>query len=477
MKLMKAVLSVLLALCLPITALAGAQLVNTADLEYSMDIGVRTNTCLRRQDGMYALYAIGGDKLSDEYASASIREGGAFVEVTNEDGINKTGVINASGQLIIPMAYSDFTYVDDNWVVAIALEETDDVNGDYKSFWGNGQYNVTHGDIYYAGTLLATLTRAEVKALSPNVYGRYLYARQGSAAGFYLKDDGTRTEFAGDSFSSGEYEDQYKKGVYHHPTAQYAFTADCTLTPGDVLRSVWYNADGDFVDLQGNVINQGPSPYAEYDSVRYYSGDYLVLRANSKYGLADLQGNEVIPAVYTALAGYSDGLCFSGDYQAVLEDGRLRYLNRAGQVTASADYPLDESKYKGFYNNAPMVYVENMGKCIVITAVRGELPEQYDDAQRCKAAQQVMAVMQDSMWGCIDMTGAVVIPFEMKSAPTITDDGQYVLGRTENAYRLYTLAFTPDEPAAENVKCASCGYVPSGDTPKFCPECGTKFAQ
>ncbi len=477
MKLVKTVMALLLALCLPVTALAGAQVVGTADMERSIDLGTKTNTYLQRVDGMYALYAMDGTKLSDDYASTTMRESGSYIEVVNEEGINKSGVLNASGQLIIPMEYSDFKYAGGDWVIAVALEETDDVNGDYKSFWGDGQYNVTRGDVYLGDKLLATLTREEVKGMSTYVHGPYLYVRLSSSSGFFLKNDGTRTEYTGDSFPTGEFEDQYKKGVYHHPTAQYAFTPECTLTAEDVDCTVWYDADGNFIDLQGNVISQGPSAYAEYDSVRYYGGDYLVLRANGKYGLADFQGKEVIPAVYSEVAGRSEGLCYVGDYQAVLEDGKLRYLNRAGQVTASADYPLDESSYKGFYSNAPMVYVENMGKCLVITAVRGELPEQYDEAQRCKATQQIMAVKKGDMWGCIDMTGAVVVPFEMKYNPTITDDGQYVLGRTEDAYRLYTLAYTPDEAVTDTVKCASCGYEPSGETPKFCPECGTKFGE
>ncbi len=477
MKLGKMMMALLLALCLPVTALAGAQVVGAQDLERSIDLGTKTNTYLGRVDGMYALYAMDGTKLSGDYASTSLRENGSYIEVTNEEGINKSGVLNAAGQLIIPMEYSDFQYAGGDWVIAIALEPTDDVNGDYKSFWGEGQYNVTRGDVYLGDKLLATLTREEVKGMSANVYGSYLYVRLSRSSGFYLKEDGTRTEFAGESFTSGEYEEQYKKGVYHHPTAQYAFTPTCTLTAEDVDCTVWYDENGNFIDLQGNVISQGPSAYAEYESVRYYGGDYLVLRANRKYGLADLQGNEVIPAVYTALAGYSEGLCYVGDYQAVLEDGKLRYLDRAGQVTASADYALEENDYKGFYNNAPMVYVENMGKCLVITAMRGELPEQYEEAQRCKAKQQIMAVKKDGLWGCIDMTGAVVIPFEMKYEPTITDDGQYVLGRTEETYRLYTVAFTADEAVTATVKCASCGYEPAGETPKFCPECGTKFGE
>ena len=133
--------------------------------------------------------------------------------------------------------------------------------------------------------------------------------------------------------------------------------------------------------------------------------------------------------MYDTLGGDYAGLLFEGGYQAALEGGKLRFLTRDGQVSASVDYELKENDWKGLTNNAPMIYAEMNGKISVFTAARGQ------------AGQELLAVKQDGLWGCIGMDGEVVVPFVMKYAPEISFDGRYVVGSTAEGYQLFTISY------------------------------------
>ena len=412
MKWWKKLCAAALALSMPVLASAEAKLVDTQTFARSITLGRASDTYVTREDWRDTLRAMDGTALSESYADISAQEKGLYYEVANENGVNQTGLMDAAGTLLIPMTYSDFTYVGNGWVVAVTLEETTDEKSDYRAMFGGGHYNVVRGDIYYGAQKMAEMNREETTGASMEVYGAYLFVRLDKSSGFYLKTDGTRTEFTGESFSRGEYEEIYKQGVYHHPTAQFAFVPECTLTADEVSRSVWYDAKtGDFLDLQGNVLREAVQDGKPlYDSVRYYGGDYA-------------------------------GLLFEGGYQAALESGKLRFLTRDGQVSASVDYELKENDWKGLTNNAPMIYAEMNGKISVFTATRGELPTQYEEATRGQAGQELLAVKQDGLWGCIGMDGEVVVPFVMKYAPEISFDGRYVVGSTAEGYQLFTISY------------------------------------
>lgn len=96
------------------------------------------------------------------------------------------------GTLLIPMTYSDFTYVGNGWVVAVTLEETTDEKSDYRAMFGGGHYNVVLGDIYYGAQKMAEMNREETTGASMEVYGAYLFVRLDKSSGFYLKTDGTQ---------------------------------------------------------------------------------------------------------------------------------------------------------------------------------------------------------------------------------------------------------------------------------------------
>ena len=197
MKWWKKLCAAALALSMPVLASAEAKLVDTQTFARSITLGRASDTYVTREDWRDTLRAMDGTALSESYADISAQEKGLYYEVANENGVNQTGLMDAAGTLLIPMTYSDFTYVGNGWVVAVTLEETTDEKSDYRAMFGGGHYNVVRGDIYYGAQKMAEMNREETTGASMEVYGAYLFVRLDKSSGFYLKTDGTRTEFTG----------------------------------------------------------------------------------------------------------------------------------------------------------------------------------------------------------------------------------------------------------------------------------------
>lgn len=516
-------LSLTVALCLallPVSAMAGAELTGQQSVDSFTSMSNVTNTYYGRGNGGYVLYNAEGQAISAAYGDISTLYASPYYQVNNGAGLNGLGVIDSTGKEIVPLSYGDIEVYGDHWIMGIVLEPTTAEKGDYHDSKQN-QYNIASVDAYFDGVKVGTLTRDEYpQNYSASEHGDYLYLKLKNDEALYISPAFEKTTFTDEYvYTTLEYDEVYGKGVFHRPTNQQVFVPGCTLTPDQVDQAVWYNDNGDFIDLQGNVISQGASPYKEYDSVRYDSKEYLRVsvyhEGGSKYGLVNAQGEEVLFPQYDELGGSGEDVYFAVGYQAVLENGALKYLDQAGNVTAATSYNMDASSYKGFYNNAPMVAIENLGQVIVVTATAGELPQRYEDYRTCEAYQRVMAVELNGKWGVIDMNGETIVPFECKYSPDISHDGTLVVGRTESGYVRYTIAYTeeaPAEPAAEadaptepaaddgwvcptcgqtvttnfcpndgtarpaKVACPNCGYEPAdGIMPNFCPNCGAKL--
>lgn len=513
MRKLACILAALVLALLPIVSLADMVVVSETTLERSPSLNAASNTYIARVDGGYALFDKKGNALTAAYGNMGSKWNGTFLQVVNEDGLNNLGLLNANGGVIMPLQYADIKIESDKWQIGIILTPTEDTNGDYHDR-DNKQFNILQADFYFDGALVGSLPRedyADVRFTSTK--GNYICIRK-SNGGFWLSNTFARVDYPEDAYYTSEYEDRYKKGVFHNPTGQQAFVPGCTLTSDEVLQDIWYNNERNFVDLQGNVIASGI-----YDSFKFCGGEYGKVAFDRKYGLVNRQGIEVIPLAYDELGGNAeDNTFFAQGYQVALKDGHVYYLDQNGNVTAAVeDFTLTDSDCRGFYDNAPFLVIKNLGKSMVITAKAGLLSESYEDADYPETYQDILAVQKDGLWGCIGLNGETVIPFIFKYTPDISSDGTMVSGRSDDGeYKLYILAKVEsteavvtapvDEPAApaaddgtwicacgqagntgkfcpecgaerpaDKVVCSGCGYEPAGETPKFCPECGTKF--
>lgn len=490
-KITLALLALLLAAVLPLAAMAEATLESSFPVERSVSLSSATNCYYTRTSEGYQVFDAAGNPLSAAYGSLYARQYGLYYEVANENGLNNLGLLDAAGKELLPLAYGDFEFINDDWVLAYVLEATDADTGEYKDSDGN-KYNVARTDVLYQGQLIGSLTREDyIKSYSVGARGAWLYVRTSTTNCYWLDSSFNRTNVMVDGYvSTSEYQNLYKKGVLHNPTQQYAFTSACTLTADQVEQSVWYDDNTDsLLDLQGNVI--ASNLFYDYT---YSYGDHLSVKRNGLYGIITRTGEEIVAPTYKELAYYNDEL-FSSGYNAMLDEkGRLSYIDTNGQVTASVDYELSSSDYKGFTFNAPMVAVNNMGKYLIITATHGELAEKYNDVATGRAGQRILSVQKGESWGCIDMAGNVVVPFEHRYSLDISADGTLVTGRTDNGdYMIYRISYADHAAEEDSVpgswtetkqsgtemdttpvlnegawEC-SCGTITNG---KFCPECG-----
>lgn len=482
---MKKLLICLMALVMLLTTAALAEIqVETVPLERSVYISGATNCYYARVDGGYQLFDAQGNALSDVYSDLTAQSSGAYYEFPGS-GLNYIGVLDSKGQVIAEPSYGVFYAYDDGWALGYVLEPVEGDAGDFKDS-DNKWYNAIRTDVFCDGRILGSLSREEyIPTYTEGVAHGYFYVKQTSSSGFFLDKEFNKYPVADNFYTSSEFNYDYKtKTVTHVPTQQLAFTAGSALTAQDVECPVWYDDNTDsLLDLQGNVIKSG----LVFDYV-YQDGNYFRIRLNKLYGIMDLEGNIVVEPQYAEIANYY-GIFPNGTQVAVTPEGHLHFLDEQGNVTAKAEYELSSNDYKGFSYNSPFAVVKNMGKCLVFTATKGELPTAYEDFYQARTDQQILLVQKDGLWGAIDVDGNTVLPFIHRAAPDLSNDGTLACGATESReYILYRISYGADSPdnwtvavqsgaeteetvLAEGAWECSCGAINTG---KFCGFCGAK---
>lgn len=478
------ILLMALLMLLSSSALAEVRIDSVTELDRMIFLSTATNCYYKSEIGYSQVYNADGEPISDRYQSMNARKYGLYYEFYGS-GLNQIGLLDRNGQVIAEPSYGKVVFYDDAWALAYVLEPTDNQVGDFKDT-NNNQYMVARTDVLYEGRIIGSLSREEFNpGLSYGTAGKYLYVKTTSEAGYYI-DRHFNIIRVDKGISSSEFTGTYGKGMFHNPTQQWAFCETCTLTEEDVTYAIWYNDQtGCLLDLQGHVIKSG----VVSDRVRNV-GDYLSFRMSGKYGVMDKQGNIIIQPMYKEIM--SDP--FIGEYQTALTDeGHLHFIDRQGNVTAKAEYSLSSSDYKGAGRGSSFVLVSNMGKYMVFTATKGQLPTMYEDARTPKTNHQILIVKQDGLWGAIDVDGNTVLPFVHRNAMEITDDGTLVYGTSQDGTKyLYRLSYDDAAPAtatelpreamqsgetmtdapalAPGAWECPCGTINTG---KFCAECGS----
>lgn len=435
-------------------------------------------------------------------------------KVAVESGLNIFGMIDNNGKLMVPMQYGDIVHISDRWQMGVILENATAENYDYKTFDGKSFYLISAYDVYYMGEKVGELSRTGYN----HAYGRgdYLYVRDAEGNYFYYDKTFAQSAYESKFPSSSEY-DETKDGIFHRGSGQKAFVPECTLT-SDAVDKDLYEVEGRMLDLQGNVVF---APDAKYYTIYDFKGDYAKVRTESgKYGLIDRTGREVIPCEFDAI---NDGnTFFEGDYQIVIKDGKVGYVNKNGEITCEPKYSEDivKSVYK-----MPMTYLNDLdGSVIILSAAVGELPTRYANVDISSYNGCPLAIVEtaDKKAGVIDLYGDTVIEmdgtYDSYTDLQVSADGKVIVGYNQDrVYVVYLLGGeeaaveeakaeteikpeATEQPApvtdssvqngvggslldmlngkkeADGLKCAKCGFVPEdGTAPKFCSECGNAF--
>lgn len=427
-------------LLLPANGLA-ASLSHQQVVENISGLDLSSGTYVQRvgTDNRYAVFSAAGEQLSAAYGQIELRQDMPYdIVVSDPGGMNARGLVDAQGREVIPPVYGDIRVPGERWILAGRLAD-----------WGT----IGSTDVYFDGVKIGTLSAEECGYSTYfAAHGAYLGV-SGGQAGFYLNSRFERVAGIADYFVTDEYFYDWRDGcVYHPATGQKAFDPSCTLTADEVERAVWYSDNGDFIDLRGNVVSSGPSAGKKYNNVEYRGGGYMLVRSNDGAGIADMQGSEVVPALYTSLGGGGETKhFFAAGYQAVMRDGKLSWLDTEGNVTAAVPYTLTDGDCMGFHVNGLFIVTRSLGETVVFTATAGELPQRYEDAMAVNApTQRLLTVKLGGLWGAIDMDGNTVIPFEHESQLQISYDGTAALGtNTQHQQVLYAISYGDEAaPAA-----------------------------
>ena len=473
------------------TALAGESSIDLKARDLVINNNSDTLGCRFENSNYYCLINPDGSKLTNEiYNSVYSVSGYPYfkVETDSKDGIHNEGLVDDQGKVIVPVMYADVNVISDRWASGIKLISSSADDKDYTySNYRTGEksfYRIDKVDFYYLGSLAGTLSRSDYDGY-PTAYGDYLCVQTREKARVFYNSRMEKSSYQPEY--SGEYSSSYKnrKTTYiHNGTGQKAFETGCTLIPDEVGRSVIYE-NGKFLNLQG----EEPFRAAQnYDSVQDFHGDYAVVSMNSKKGLINTAGEEVIPVEYESIGNYEDTYLEYGAISAE-KDGKFGFLDATGNVTCDFVYSKDIVRNYGILGT-----IKNLdGTIIVLSGLAGELPEHYSETDMSSNARAFVAKNAENELSLIDATGRVLIPFTdvryiyANHAATVAF---YTMGN--HTYRIFTFSHDMDVPvkstatvpdsadelremdtaASETDGAWTCSNGHAGNTGKFCPECG-----
>lgn len=478
-------LAIMLVMSMFAVAGAAPALVKSYTLEncyVTMNVKSNTLAVQDRSTGLYTLLSADGTALTTEPYIVMNPQDTMFEVAVSSGDINIFGMIDAAGQLLVPMQYGDVVYISDRWQMGVVLEEATAENYDYKSFSGDAFYLVSGYDVYYCGTKVGTLDR-----LAYNIgyaYGDYLYIRDVEGNYYYYDSTLTLSPYASSFASNQEYEET-KDGIWHRGSGQQAFTAGCTLT-ADNVKTKYYVVSGRVVDLQGNELGTVDS---KYESTYAFHGDYAMVRANGMYGLIDYTGREVLACEYESLS-YGETY-FEGGYQIVIKDGKVGFVNPNGEVTCEFKYA--SGSVSSTYKMPATSLTDLEGNIIILSGAAGELATDYTDAYIGSYGCTLIPVEKgDDLAGVIDLYGNEVIALDGSYDDlydfTVSNDGTLVMGSgVDRVTTIYNFsesgaqvpsasaaadADIPEQPAGQEPVdswVCDCGQSNTG---KFCSECG-----
>jgi len=393
-------------------------------------------------------------------------EGYGYFTVGEEDGLNKTGLMNSSGALVIPCEYFKILLeVSDSYAYGFAVfaETTEEEDYDWDAYLGGDKVhcNLVYVDVYdlTAGTKLGTLSREEINQV------------RGYPDGFLVEDRVGALRWYDRELNFVKPAEKERFDDYLHPfqTVDSGFEtaiarADAMDTVGETMSGYSYegivsekyykirsNATGCFglMDAEGNVLVP-----CEFSDSRNWAcdGEYAIVASkeglDTMYGIYHVGKGLAVPCIYDAVRLCPNGHVACHGYALVRQDQSLKYVNMSGEVTCVVDVSTGDR-------------LTEMGTCIVrvdldgnshiiaadgmVTATDFEIST-YTSSSFNPCGRLLMAENADGLLGIIDCYGNTVYDFTIKSGYdcVFSPSHEYVYVTTKeasggNVYAVYQI--------------------------------------
>jgi tetratricopeptide (TPR) repeat protein len=156
-----------------------------------------------------------------------------------------------------------------------------------------------------------------------------------------------------------------------------------------------------YVDLAGTLVLVPTFGAAGPLVHRPFLNGRAVVKAGDRLGAIDRAGKLVVPARYTELGDFSDGLALACDGEA------YGWIDRAGQGVLGPAMMGGKAARGGVATGFDAM---GMGRnsAFLYRAGRGRLPQEYEDTGNFR--EGLVAVRIDDRWGYVDGSGEPVIP-------------------------------------------------------------------
>ncbi len=395
----------------------------------------------------YVLLDAQGQAVSDAYGYiseifTSEESGVPYVSVCNESGLNKEALMSTSGQVLSDYAYSDFAGYGGRWVAAIAVAVAQDgAEYDYRS--SDGHLVIDHVDLYFDGSLAATLDRATYRsAVAVDDY-LVVFSREQGVCNVYGAD-GAVNQIPTSYWSASDEYYSADDGTLRFVNGVQVGTADCALTYDDVTNPYLVGSDGvSIYDIYGaQVATLG----FQVNTLKPFVGDYAVVRGrdssgNLKYGVLDRNWNLVVPLEYDCVGADYSYTAFKQGYCYVEKDGKFGYLKADGSVAVPVEYSVNTQESQGDL----YCVVSGAAGYQVVSAAAGLLDTVYSEVYPTyngTFTPVLRAADENGLWGLVDYRGNVLVDFAFEGSYYVTPDldGTLALVKAGDGYQILHIA-------------------------------------
>lgn len=198
------------------------------------------------------------------------------------------------------------------------------------------------------------------------------------------------------------------------------------------------HSDKNCYDKTVGIINSSGKVLLYADSVEVLYDDYYIIKRNQKYGVADKDGNEIVPCIYdkaestkeylTDYSKYNSVLTYNGGFVFSLSGKKYAAVNPGNKIVMEI-----EDNYTPYYlgtsgdlsvlclaanSSDPGIYgaTDKDGNVVI--------PFEYEYLG--SFSEGLAAAKKDGKYGFIDKSGNVIIPFMYEGAGSFENGKAYV---------------------------------------------------